>query len=88
MKTSTLILSALTLSASAFAQDTTKPPSSAATTPPAFEQLDTNSDGRLSMSEAQAEPKLASKFATFDKQGKGYISKEEYQAYVKAETGR
>ena len=91
MKTS-LILAALTLSATAFAQEAAQEPArQPATTPgasaqwPAFESLDTNADGRLSSSEAQVAPTVAAKFSTLDKQGKGYVTKEEYQAQAKGD---
>lgn len=79
MKT-TLVLAALALSASALAQEpaTRQPPTGAASQWPTFESLDTNADGRLSSTEAQVAPTVAAKFATLDKQGKGYVTKEEY----------
>jgi len=58
MKT-TLLIATLVLSASALAQESARTP---ATTPSAgcddtsFESLDTNADGRISASEAQASP--------------------------------
>jgi Ca2+-binding EF-hand superfamily protein len=84
MKTRTFILATLLLSASAMAQETAN---TATTKPtlPTFEKLDTNSDGRISAAEAQAEPALAAKLPMLDKQGKGYITREEYQAFVNSE---
>jgi len=89
------LLSILLLSAGALAQTpappsappSTIPPGSSQTTPPPppFEALDANSDGRITSTEARADRVLSSKFAMVDKQGKGYISKEEYQVYVKGE---
>jgi hypothetical protein len=66
------------------------PPSSSAPganqpSAPPFEVLDANADGRLTSTEAQADRVLASKFAMVDKQGKGYISKEEYLAYLRGD---
>lgn len=89
MKT-TLTVAALLLSVSALAQvpDNSRTPG---TTPgstqatPTFESLDTNADGRISASEAQASPSLAAKFTMLDKQNKGYITKEEFQTYLKSE---
>ncbi len=105
-----VLLAALALSASALAQDTTKPsnPSSPATpampgtttpsltnpspgTPsksgatswPSFESLDANADGRISSSEASASSALSTKFSALDKQGKGYLTREEYQAAMR-----
>jgi hypothetical protein len=99
MKTPTLsisLASLLVLAASAFAQTPTTPPATPPSTtppsssqaplpPPPFEALDANSDGRITSTEARADRVLSSKFAMVDKQGKGYISKEEYQVYVKSE---
>jgi hypothetical protein len=89
------LVSVLAMSASVFAQTqappgtppSSSPPNASQTPPPPppFEALDANSDGRITSTEAQANRALASKFAMVDKQRKGYISKEEYQVYVKNE---
>ena len=87
MKT-TLVLAALALSVSALAQEparTPPPTSGAASQWPSFESLDTNADGRLSSTEAQTAPTVAAKFATLDKQGKGYVTKEEYMSQAKGD---
>ena len=86
MKT-TLTIAALVLSASALAQvpsNSTAPSGGTTQATPTFESLDTNADGRISASEAQASPSLASKFTMLDKQNKGYITKEEFQTYMKS----
>jgi hypothetical protein len=101
MKTPVVILSVLFTAASALAQTpptsppsgtppSATPPTSSAPganppSPPPFEVLDANSDGRVTPTEAQADRVLASKFAMVDKQGKGYISKEEYLAYLRGD---
>jgi hypothetical protein len=45
-----------------------------------FESLDTNKDGRISMPEASADPKLVESFSTADKNGDGYLDNAEYDA--------
>jgi len=87
MKT-TLLIATLVLSASALAQESARTPAttpSAGATTPSFESLDTNADGRISASEAQASPSLAAKFSMLDKQNKGYLTKDEFQSYQKDE---
>ena len=41
--------------------------------------LDANKDGRISMPEASADPKLVENFSTADKNGDGYLDKSEYE---------
>ena len=41
-----------------------------------FEKLDSNSDGRISQSEAASDPKIV--FSTVDKNGDGYLDSSEY----------
>jgi Ca2+-binding EF-hand superfamily protein len=43
-----------------------------------FESLDSNKDGRISMPEASADPKLVEGFSTADKNGDGYLDNAEY----------
>jgi hypothetical protein len=43
-----------------------------------FESLDANQDGRISMPEASADPKLVEEFSTADKNGDGYLDNSEY----------
>lgn len=43
-----------------------------------FESLDSNKDGRISMPEASADPKLVEKFSKADKNGDGYLDNSEY----------
>jgi Ca2+-binding EF-hand superfamily protein len=58
-------------------------------TPPAttelsgsFDSLDANKDGRISMPEASADPKLVESFSTADKNGDGYLDNAEYDSSV------
>ncbi len=44
-----------------------------------FEALDANKDGRISMPEASADPKLVESFSTADKNGDGYLDNSEYE---------
>jgi hypothetical protein len=44
-----------------------------------FETLDTNKDGRISMPEASADPRLVETFSTADKNGDGYLDNAEYE---------
>jgi EF hand len=46
--------------------------------PGSFDQLDANQDGRISMPEASADPRLVEKFSTVDKNGDGYLDATEY----------
>jgi hypothetical protein len=43
-----------------------------------FETLDSNKDGRISMPEASADPKLVEGFSTADKNGDGYLDNSEF----------
>ena len=44
-----------------------------------FDMLDSNKDGRISMPEASADPKLVESFSTADKNGDGYLDSSEYE---------
>jgi hypothetical protein len=57
------------------------PPEPATTTDQSgsFEALDANKDGRISMPEASADPKLVEGFSTADKNGDGYLDNSEYE---------
>jgi len=62
----------------------TPPPGGLTSAPaPSFESLDANSDGRLSATEAQADSSLATKFSGLDRQTKGYLTKEDFQMYLR-----
>lgn len=45
-----------------------------------FDTLDANKDGRISMPEASADPKLVEVFSSADKNGDGYLDSSEYDA--------
>jgi Ca2+-binding EF-hand superfamily protein len=47
-----------------------------------FSQLDTNGDGRVSVTEASASSKLSRAFATADQDRDDYISEREFQSWV------
>lgn len=88
MKTSRLLIAgtaaALLPLAGAFAQS----PTAAQTDPPAqpqqqgatFESLDVDSDGRISKSEAAVNANVTAQFSTYDKNGNGFIEKDEVGA--------
>jgi len=65
----------------AFAQspapDQSTPPSQKGAT---FESLDTDSDGRISKTEAAADKNVSEQFAHYDQNGNGYIEREEVGA--------
>jgi Ca2+-binding EF-hand superfamily protein len=48
-----------------------------------FDTLDANKDGRISMPEASADPKLVESFSTADKNGDGYLDNSEYENSAK-----
>jgi len=48
-----------------------------------FDMLDSNKDGRISMPEASADPKLVESFSTADKNGDGYLDNEEFDSRTK-----
>jgi hypothetical protein len=43
-----------------------------------FDTLDANKDGRISMPEASADPRLVETFSTADKNGDGYLDNSEF----------
>jgi hypothetical protein len=45
-----------------------------------FESLDTNSDGKISKTEAAANESVSQQFSRYDKNGNGFIEKEEVTA--------
>jgi len=45
-----------------------------------FESLDTNSDGKISKTEAAANENVAAQFSKYDKDGNGFIEKAEVSA--------
>ena len=61
------------------AEGTKTPPATPAGQSGTFETLDANKDGRISMPEASADPKLVEAFSTADKNGDGYLDSSEYE---------
>ena len=87
MKSSRLFIAAgvaaLLPLAGAFAQSPTPPaeePSQPAQQGATFESLDTNSDGRISKQEAAVNTSVTEQFSRYDKNGNGFIEKEEVSA--------
>ena len=67
----------------AFAQSPTPPaeePSQPAQQGATFESLDTNSDGRISKQEASVNSSVTEQFSKYDKDGNGFIEREEVSA--------
>jgi hypothetical protein len=63
------------------AADKTRPtPTTEAGQTGSFDALDANKDGRISMPEASADPKLVESFSTADKNGDGYLDSAEYES--------
>lgn len=58
-------------------------PATAAGQGGSFEALDSNKDGRISMPEASADPKLVEHFASVDKNGDGYLDNDEFDSRKK-----
>jgi Ca2+-binding EF-hand superfamily protein len=48
-----------------------------------FDTLDSNKDGRISMPEASADPKLVETFSITDKNGDGYLDNDEFDSRTK-----
>jgi opacity protein-like surface antigen len=61
-----------------FAAESQKPPATPAGQSGSFDTLDSNKDGRISMPEASADPKLVESFSSADKNGDGYLDNAEY----------
>src|SRR5262245_50386871 len=51
-----------------------------------FDTLDANKDGRISMPEASADPKLVESFSSADKNGDGYLDADEYDSSTSPST--
>ena len=54
------------------------PPATPAGQGGSFEAFDSNKDGRISMPEASADPKLVENFSAADKNGDGYLDNAEF----------
>jgi Ca2+-binding EF-hand superfamily protein len=85
--------------AGAFAQGAAPDQGAAPQTPPSqstpsqgsqqgatFESLDTNSDGRISKTEAAANESVSAQFSKYDKDGNGYIERSEVNNANRDET--
>ena len=57
----------------------TAPPATPSGQSATFDTLDSNKDGRISMPEASADPKLVESFSTADKNGDGYLDNDEFE---------
>ncbi len=57
---------------------TKPPPATPAGQSGTFDSYDANNDGRISMPEAAADPKLVENFSTADKNGDGYLDNAEF----------
>jgi hypothetical protein len=51
-----------------------------------FDTLDSNKDGRISMPEASADPKLVESFSTADRNGDGYLDNSEYDGRARSQS--
>lgn len=71
------------LAAGAAEGDKQKAPATEAGQSGSFDTLDANKDGRISMPEASADPKLVESFSSADKNGDGYLDNSEYDNRVK-----
>jgi EF hand len=63
------------------AEDVTSPATPAGQSG-SFDTLDANKDGRISMPEASADPKLVESFSVTDKNGDGYLDNAEFDDAV------
>lgn len=81
MKTKLLaatVVALLPLAALAGEGTKTPDPATSAGQGGSFETLDANKDGRISMPEASADPKLVESFSSADRNGDGYLDASEY----------
>jgi Ca2+-binding EF-hand superfamily protein len=60
------------------AADGNKQPATPAGQSGSFDMLDANKDGRISMPEASADPRLVESFSSADKNGDGYLDNSEF----------
>ena len=77
MKTLVLAAAAL-IPLAGLAAEGQKPPATPAGQSGSFDTLDANKDGRISMPEASADPKLVESFSSADRNGDGYLDNSEY----------
>jgi hypothetical protein len=69
----------ITLAGVSAAADKPRPAAPAGQTS-SFDSLDANKDGRISMPEASADPKLVESFSSADKNGDGYLDNAEFDS--------
>jgi hypothetical protein len=62
------------------AQEPSSPPAQSSQQGATFESLDTNSDGKISKTEAAANESVSAQFSKYDKDGNGFIEKAEVSA--------
>ncbi|MGH8175797.1 MAG: hypothetical protein ACREV5_06005 [Steroidobacter sp.] len=87
MKGLTMFFAAMCLSMAAQADDASRDRNKPAQgTQAHFESLDRNNDRELSKVEAKADPALAARFAKFDVNLNGFITKNEYDAMSQMES--
>ena len=60
--------------------DQSSPPAQSARHGSSFDSLDTDKDGRISKAEAAADPNVSQQFSRYDKNGNGYIERDEVTA--------
>lgn len=75
-----LAVAAMMIPLAGVASDDKEKPKSSSETSGSFDALDTNKDGRISMPEASADPKLIESFSKADKNGDGYLDASEYES--------
>lgn len=78
MKKTLIAAAAALIPLAGAAADDQKPPATPAGQSGSFDTLDSNKDGRISMPEASADPKLVESFSSADKNGDGYLDNAEY----------
>jgi hypothetical protein len=77
-----LIAAAALIPLAGIAADNTTQPATPAGQTGSFDTLDANKDGRISMPEASADPRLVEQFSSADKNGDGYLDNAEYDTSV------
>lgn len=89
-KTALGIGAAALVAAAAWAQESSTDDTKVAaldTSAAAFQKLDADSDGRVSAIEAANNTQVAAQFTTADKDGDGYLSRDEFQSMGQGQSG-
>jgi hypothetical protein len=73
---------AATIPLAGFAAESDKAPATPVGQSGSFDSLDANKDGRISMPEASADPRLVEGFSMADKNGDGYLDNAEFDRVV------